>query len=118
MPPIVNASADIACCHQGKVTVLPKQQKVRIGGALAICAGDISGSPCLCPVPPTPATKPCTTATVFPAPGASVSTKVFVQGKPVMLGNPTLPGLTDSAPVPCPTLMVRFPGQVAVIARA
>jgi hypothetical protein len=46
----------------------------------------------------------------------SVSTKVFVGGKPVMLGNPTVPGITDGAPVPCPILMVQFPGQMQVIA--
>jgi uncharacterized Zn-binding protein involved in type VI secretion len=115
MPPIVNVKADIACCHQGKVTLLPKQTKVLVGGAPALCAGDVAANPCLCPVPPSPGSKPCTTATVIPTPGASVSTKVFVQGKPVMLGNPTVPGLTDGAPVPCPTLMIRFPGQIKVM---
>lgn len=118
MPPVVNASADIACCHQGKVAVIPKQTKVLVGGAPAVCAGDIAANPCVCPVPPSPASKPCTTATVLPIPGASVSARVFVQGKPIMLGNPSVPGLTDGAPVPCPVLMVRFPGQVTVIAKA
>lgn len=118
MPPVVNVSADIACCHQGKVTVIPKQTKVLVGGSPAVCAGDVAANPCLCPVPPSPASKPCTTATVLPVPGASVSTRVFIAGKPVMLGNPTVPGVTDGAPVPCPVLMVRFPGQVTVIANA
>jgi hypothetical protein len=116
MPPIVNASAVITCCHAGPVVVIPKQTKVLIGGAPAICAGDIAGNPTTCPVPPSPASKPCTTSTVLPVPGASVSTKVMVMGKPVMLGNPTVPGITDGAPVPCPTLMVTFPGQVQVMA--
>jgi hypothetical protein len=118
LPPVANASADIACCHQGKVTVLPKQAKVIVGGSPALCAGDIAGNPCLCPVPPSPGSKPCTTATVIPTPGASVSAKVFVQGKPIMLGNPAVPGVTDGAPVPCPTLMVRFPGQATVMVNA
>jgi uncharacterized Zn-binding protein involved in type VI secretion len=113
MPPAVNASADVACCHQGKVTVIPTQTKVLIGGAPALCAGDIAASPCLCPVPPSPGTKPCTTATLIPTPVANVSARVFVQGQPVVLGNPTLPGITDGVP-PCPMLMVRFPGQVVV----
>ena len=39
-----------------------------------------------------------------------------VGGKPAMLGNPSVPGITDGAPVPCPTLMVLFPGQVLVMA--
>ena len=115
MPPAVNASAVITCCHMGPVVVIPKQVKVMVGGAPAICAGDISGNPTTCPVPPTPASKPCTTSTVLPVPGASVSTKVFVSGKPIMIGNPSVPGITDGAPVPCPTLMVQFPGQVKVM---
>ena len=116
MPPIANASAVVQCCHMGMVTVLPKQTKVLVGGSPALCAGDISGNPCMCPVPPSPASKPCTTATVLPVTGASISTKVMIQGKPAMLGNPSVPGITDGAPVPCPTLMVTFPGQVQVIA--
>ena len=116
MPPIANVSAVITCCHSGPVTLIPKQAKVIVGGAPALCAGDVAGNPTVCPVPPSPASKPCTTATVIPTPGASVSTKVFVQGKPVMLGNPAVPGVTDGAPVPCPTLMVTYPGQVKVMA--
>jgi hypothetical protein len=114
MPPVVNVKADIACCHQGKVTLLPKQTKVIVGGAPALRAGDVAANLCACPVPPSPGSKPCTTATVTPTPGVSVSRKVFAQGKPVMLGNPTVPGVTDGAPVPCPTLMIRSPGQIKV----
>jgi len=40
----------------------------------------------------------------------------MVQGKPVMLGNPSVPGITDGVPTPCPTLMVAYPGQIQVIA--
>ena len=116
MPPIVNTAAVIQCCHMGPVTIIPKQTKVLIGGSPAVCAGDIAGNPTVCPVPPSPGSKPCTTATVLPVPGASVSTKVMVMGKPVMLGNPTVPGITDGVPVPCPTLMGTFPGQVQVMA--
>jgi hypothetical protein len=116
MPPIANTSAQITCCHAGPVVVIPKQVKVMVGGSPALCAGDISANPCTCPVPPSPASKPCTTATVLPVPGASVSTKVLIGGKPAMLGNPSVPGITDGVPVPCPTLMVMFPGQVKVMA--
>jgi len=41
---------------------------------------------------------------------------VMIQGKPAMLGNPSVPGVTDGVPTPCPTLMVMYPGQVQVIA--
>jgi hypothetical protein len=115
MPPAVNINAQITCCHSGKVTLFPKQTKVMVGGAPALCAGDISANPTICPVVPSPASKPCTTSTVIPTPAVSVSTRVMVMGKPIMLGNPTVPGVTDGAPVPCPTLMVMFPGQTQVM---
>jgi|GEM_PF-2374366 len=117
MPPAVNTSAVITCCHSGPVTLIPKQTTVMVGGAPALCAGDISANPCACPVPPTPATKPCTTATALPVPGATISTKVMVAGKPIMLGNPSVPGITDGVP-PCPTLLVTFAGQVTVMVNA
>jgi hypothetical protein len=40
----------------------------------------------------------------------------MIAGKPAMLGNPTVPGVTDGVPTPCPTLMVVYPGQVQVMA--
>jgi len=40
----------------------------------------------------------------------------MIMGKPAMLGNPSVPGVTDGAPVPCPTLIVTFAGQIQVIA--
>jgi uncharacterized protein YcsI (UPF0317 family) len=46
----------------------------------------------------------------------SASVKVMVGGKPVMLGNPTAPGITDGAPAPCPVLMVTYAGQMQVMA--
>jgi hypothetical protein len=52
---------------------------------------------------------------VLPVPMASVSARVMVGGKPVMLGNPSVPGITDGVPTPCPTLMVMFPGQATVL---
>lgn len=116
MPPLVNVSAQITCCHAGPVVLFPKQTKVMIGGSPALCAGDVTGNPTTCPVPPSPGSKPCTMSTVLAVPGAAVSTKVMVQGKPAMLGNPTVPGLTDGVPTPCPTLMVVYPGQVTVMA--
>jgi hypothetical protein len=53
---------------------------------------------------------------VLPVPGASVSTKVMIGGKPAMLGNPSVPGITDGVPTPCPTVMITFPGQMLVMA--
>src|SRR3954449_5664328 len=102
----------------GPVVLMPKQVQVNIGGAPALRVTDIAANPTTCPVPPSPASKPCTTSTVLPVPGASASTKVMIGGVPALLGNPSVPGITDGAPVPCPTLMVMFPGQVQVIATA
>ena len=116
MPPLVNISAQVTCCHAGKVALFPKQTKVMVGGSPALCAGDIAANPTVCPVPPSPASKPCTTSTLLPVPGASISTKVMIMGKPAMLGNPSVPGVTDGVPTPCPTLMVMFPGQTLVMA--
>jgi hypothetical protein len=119
MPFVLNSQARLACCHQGPVTVMAKQMTVKVGGAPALCSGDVSGSPTTCPVPPVVATgvKPCTTSTVFPIPGVSVSAKVKIGGKPVMMGMPGAPlqGLTDSTPVPCPIVMVMSPGQTKVM---
>ena len=119
MPLLMNASAQITCCHQGgPAVIVPTQQKVMIGGAPALASGDVAGAVVVCPVVPSPGSKPCTTATVTPVPGASVSTKVFISGRPALLGNPAIPGITDGAPVPCPTLMVRSAGQTKVMATA
>jgi hypothetical protein len=42
--------------------------------------------------------------------------KVMIGGRPAVLGNPALTGITDSAPVPCPMLTVQYPGQTTVLA--
>ena len=68
------------------------------------------------PVPPSPASKPCTTSTIIPTPTANASTVVMIGGMPALLGNPSVPGITDGVPTPCPTLMVMFPGQTLVMA--
>ena len=118
MPPLLTASAQVTCCHgTGFLALVPKQAKVLAGGSPVMCAGDIAPAPVAgCPIPPPPApSKPCTTATVFPVPGVTVSRNVMVGGKPVHIGNPTLQGITDGAPVPCPMVMVQFPGQTTVM---
>jgi hypothetical protein len=116
LPPLVNVNAVITCCHMGPVVLMPKQVQVNIGGAPALRVTDIAANPTTCPVPPSPASKPCTTSTVIPTPAANASTVVMIGGVPALLGNPSIPGITDGAPVPCPTLMVTFPGQVQVMA--
>ncbi len=118
MPPILNANAVVTCCHgAGMVQIIPKQSTVLVGGAPALRAGDIAGNPVAgCPVVPSPASKPCTTATVPPVPGVSASTRVLIGGMPAAIGSPVVPAFTDGAPVPCPIVNVVSPGQAQVSA--
>jgi hypothetical protein len=112
MPPILTAQAVITCVHGGQVLAIPRQTKVLIAGAPVLCVPDLVGAPIAgCPVPPTLATKPCTTV-LSTLPG-SWSLKVTANGMPVYLS--TLTGLTDG--VPPGTIMVVFPGQVLVQAQ-
>jgi hypothetical protein len=109
VPPIVTSLAVITCVHGGMVALIPRQTVVSIQGGQILCEPDLVGAPIVgCPVPPTPATKPCTTV-VSTLPG-STSLKVLVAGRPVYVA--TLTGLTDG--VPPGTIMVAFPGQVVV----
>jgi hypothetical protein len=100
------------CAHGGQVLLIPRQMQVTIQGAPVLCVPDLLGAPIAgCPIPPTPATKPCTTV-VSTLPG-SWSLKVTVAGRPAYLA--TLTGLTDGVP-PAPITVV-FPGQVIVQAQ-
>jgi hypothetical protein len=102
----------ITCAHGGQVLLIPRQMNVTIAGGAVMCVPDLVGAPIAgCALPPTPATKPCTTL-VSVLPG-SWSLKVTVGGKPVYLA--TLVGLTDGVP-PSP-IIVAFPGQVLVQAQ-
>jgi hypothetical protein len=103
----------ITCAHGGQVKPIPGQMKVLIGGAPVLCVPDMVGAPIVgCALPPTPATKPCTT--VVQAMPGSWSLKVSVGGRPAYLS--TLVGLTDGVP-PSPVL-VMYPGQVIVQAQS
>jgi hypothetical protein len=99
----------ILCVHGGRVTPIPSQTSVMIEGAPVLVATDLIGAPVVgCTLPPTPATKPCTTV-VSVLPG-SWSTSVLVAGRPALLATAT--GLTDG--VPPGTIQVVFPGQLKV----
>jgi hypothetical protein len=110
LPFILNANARLICAHGGQVMVIPKQVQVLVGGAPALAEPDLLGSPIVgCPIPPTPATKPCTTVVSSMPGGASM--KVMVGGRPALLD--TFQGLTDG--VPPGNVMVVFAGQTAVM---
>jgi hypothetical protein len=102
----------MTCAHGGQVRPVPGQTQVTIEGGPILCVPDLLGAPIVgCTLPPTPATKPCTTV-VQTMPG-SWSMKVSVGGRPAYLS--TLVGLTDGVP-PSP-IIVAFPGQVIVQAQ-
>ena len=111
---MLNANARILCSHGGQVAVIPKQTQVLVGGAPALCVGDLEGSLVLnCPIPPTPLTKPCTVlVSVPPIPGVAASLVAKAMGRPLLLAGAT--GITDGVP-PGPA-MVAFPGQTQVLA--
>jgi hypothetical protein len=98
--------------HGGKVTVAPKQTTVLIGGAPALRLTDLPTSPIVCPMPPSPGSKPCTMVGVPPATWA-VNT-VLVGGVPLLSQMPGPSGLTDGVP-PVP-IMCTFAGQATVMA--
>jgi hypothetical protein len=109
MTPILNSQAVVMCAHGGQVMLIPRQISVLLQGAPAMCEPDLLGAPIVgCALPPTPATKPCTTV-VSTLPG-STSLKVLVAGRPAYVA--TLSGMTDGVP-PSPITVV-FPGQMLV----
>ena len=95
--------------HGGKVSPIPSQTRVLIDGAPVLVVTDLIGAPIVgCTLPPTPASKPCTTVvTVLPG---SWSLKVLIEGRPALVATAT--GLTDG--VPPGTFQVAFPGQATV----
>jgi hypothetical protein len=115
VPPLVNANAQILCAHGGKVTVMPRQQKVLVGGAPALRASDLSAAPILgCTIPPSPGSKPgLTVIAVPPIPGSTVSAKVLVMGEPPLVAPGPWTATTDCVP-PTPILNVVFAGQTTV----
>jgi hypothetical protein len=116
MPPLCNANAVMTCPHQtGVLQAIPKQTTVLIGGAPALRAADMAGTPILpgcsqLPTPATPAFLPCV---VVAGPAAPGSTKVLIGGLPALLATDTM--TTNGVPVMTPAT-VKFPGQVTVIA--
>lgn len=109
MPLILNAAAELLCPHGGRVSILPRQQQVLVGGAPALRASDLLGAPIVgCPVAPSPTTVPCTVvAAVFPG---SWSSGVLAAGEPVLLQ--TLIAITNGVP-PGPVVVAQ-PGQAQV----
>jgi hypothetical protein len=88
------------------VVLTPKQTKLIVQGAPAMCEMHVIGCPIIgCLQPPSPATKPCTMVVIA---ANTVPTKLSVQGMTV--ANQSLTGMTDG--VPPGAIMVQNPGQV------
>jgi len=112
--PAINGNAVITCTHMGKVTVIPKQFQVTIGGAPAIRLSDVVGSLVACAVPPSPSSKPCTSVVAPPPLWASKT--VTVGGMPLLMQNPIPSGTTDGVPpLPDKGLMCTFGGAPTVL---
>jgi uncharacterized Zn-binding protein involved in type VI secretion len=112
--PAVNANAVIQCTHMGKVTVIPKLPTVTIGGAPALRLTDLMGSPIVCPVPPSPGSKPC--LTVVAPPQLWASKTVMVGGLPLLMQLPGPSGTTDGVPpIPMAGLICSFSGAPTVM---
>jgi hypothetical protein len=111
---VLNLSAKIMCIHGGQVMLIPKQMTVLVGGAPVLRTTDVMGSPIVgCPVPPTPATVPCTAVvSEIAIPGVGASLTATAGGLPLLLEG--LSGITDG--VPPGTIMVDFAGQETVTA--
>jgi len=106
---VLTSEAVIMCALGGKVQPIPHQEKVTIQGAPVLCLGDLVEAPIIgCPVVVSPGTKPCTTVAA-PLPG-SVSTSMFIDGKPVHVDGFT--AATDGGPPG--TVSVLFAGQALV----
>jgi hypothetical protein len=115
VPPICNINAVITCPHQGGIAKpMPKQTVVNIGGAPALRATDMPGTPVMPGCPNVgPGLVPCS---LVVTPALPASAKVFIQGQPAMLSTGLM--TTNSVPpVPLGT-RVTFPGQTTVIAAA
>jgi hypothetical protein len=109
VPPLLNTNALITCIHMGKLMLVPKQQKVLVGGAPALGIGDVAGTPIVgCPQAG-PGIKPCTTL-VSAIPGVSTSLKVLISGQPALVQ--TIQGMTDG--VPPGMIICTSAGQVTV----
>jgi hypothetical protein len=112
--PALNSSAVITCTHGGKVTAIPKQMQVTMGGSPALRLTDLMGSPIICTVPPTPSTKPC--LTVVAPPQIWASKTVTVGGLPLLMQMPGPSGTTDGVPpVPMAGLICAFAGAPTVM---
>jgi hypothetical protein len=107
---VLTTEAVIMCDHGGKVTAIPRQEKVTIQGGLVLCLGDLIEAPIVGCAQDAPGTKPCTTVLPTPPTPGSISANVSIDGDPVHLDGFIAP--TDG--VPPATVSVVFAGQELV----
>lgn len=96
---VLTAAAIVQCPHQGRVTIAPAQQTLRIAGSPALVSGDLGPSRsilgCLNLDNSQTGTKTCRTVTTATG---SLSGKLTVHGRAVLLSSPP-GGMTDGVPV-------------------
>lgn len=108
MTSAITSGAVIRCSHQGTVSPVATQQKLKVDGQPVLLRTDLVGAPVSActnqPTPANPSFKPCTsTVSVLSGAGTTLS----VGGTAVLLDNAQ--GATDS--VPPGTWSVQSPGQ-------
>jgi hypothetical protein len=103
MPNVLTTDSSLTCPHTpGKVKFADTiDHKLKVQGKSVLLFNDINNAQVLgCPIQTnplaTPPTHQCTIVTVTP--GTGQSSKLFVQGQPVMLR--TLVAITDGLPLP------------------
>lgn len=83
----LSTAATLTCAHQGQVTLTPGQQQVLAGGTPVVTTADLNVVAPSCALSSAQPPSPCVKVDFTPA----ASTRVFVQGRPVVL-EPTGPG--------------------------
>jgi hypothetical protein len=104
--PLATVSAAIVCSHGGQAKIIPKNTRVKAGGALVAtqaCTALIAGCPFTVP-PAIPA--PC-----IPAQWTTPATRVKVMGSPIITQESV--GMTTGMGPPVPLQIVRTQSRVS-----
>jgi hypothetical protein len=111
MSKVITSAARITCAHQGTVSPVPSQRKLKIQSSPVLLAADLVGAPIAgctnLPTTTSPQNVPCT-ETIGAT--AGTSTKVTVDGTPVLLDSAQ--GSTNGSPAA--QWSVQSPGQQRV----
>ncbi|MFI6875333.1 hypothetical protein ACIBL6_18030 [Streptomyces sp. NPDC050400] len=83
----LTTAASLTCAHQGQLTLTPGGQQVLATGAPVVTTADVNVVAPSCALSSSPTPTPCVKVDF----GLAASTRVFVQGRPLVV-QPTGPG--------------------------